>query len=64
MTKDVGFIGSTPHKLSRSANEFALKQFAENNKTLIRNLSKIHSKVDPLQKQLFNINNHTNVKNG
>jgi hypothetical protein len=52
MSKDAKYIGSTPHNLSRAANDMALKQFAENNKKLIENLSKIQSKYRAVSQKI------------
>ncbi|MBP3039674.1 hypothetical protein J9303_09260 [Bacillaceae bacterium Marseille-Q3522] len=42
MSKDkIAFIGSTPHHLTKAANEIALGQFAKNNKKLIDAIDKI-----------------------
>lgn len=67
MSKDAKYIGSTPHNLSRAASDMALKQFAENNKKLIENLTRIQSNIEPLQNQLLNsskiMKNYMNLKN-
>lgn len=54
MSKGVKFIGTTPHNLTRAANDMALKKFAENNRRLLKAVSKIHSNITPEPQKLMN----------